>query len=47
MWIVVVKYSRTNEVFVYESLGEAEKKYNKVIETGRIAYLASLIQTNL
>lgn len=47
MWIVVVKYSRTNEVFVYESLKDAENKYNKVIESGRVAYLASLIQTNL
>ncbi|HGH7181612.1 TPA: hypothetical protein ACJMKL_003832 [Bacillus luti] len=47
MWIVVVKYSRTNEMFVYESLEDAENKYNKVIETGKIAYLTNLIQTNL
>ncbi|MEH7490823.1 hypothetical protein [Neobacillus niacini] len=47
MWIVVVKYSRNNEVFLYESLEEAKKKYDKVIKSGRVAYLASLLQTNL
>lgn len=47
MWIVVVKYSRTDETFLYESLEEAEIKYKKVMESGRIAYLARVIRTNL
>ena len=47
MWIVVVKYSRNNEVFIYEALDEAKEKYERVIQSGRIAYLASLIETNL
>lgn len=47
MWIVVVKYSRNNEVFLFESLQEAKAKYDKVIHSGRIAYLANLLETNL
>lgn len=46
MWIVV-KYSRTNEVFLYESLEDAKNKYNQVIESGRMAYLASVTETNI
>ena len=47
MWIVVVKYSRNNEVFIYDMLVEAKEKYERVIKSGRIAYLANLIETNL
>lgn len=47
MWIVVVKYSRNNEVFLYDKIEEAKEKYQKVIQSGRVAYLANLMQTNL
>lgn len=47
MWIVVVKYSRNNEVFLYDTLEEAKEKFNRVVESGRVAYLANLIETNL
>jgi hypothetical protein len=47
MYLVVVKYSRTNEVFLYESLEEAKNKYNKVIESGKVAYLTSVIEANI
>lgn len=47
MWIVIIKYSRTNEVFQYGSLEEANKKYNEVIESGRLAYLTSVIEANI
>lgn len=47
MWIVIVSYSRTNETFHYESLADAEKKYKKVKESGRVAYLTHLIQSNV
>jgi hypothetical protein len=47
MYLVVVKYSRNNEVFHYESLEEAKNKYNKVVESGRIAYLTNVIEVNI
>ena len=47
MWIVVVKYSVNNEIFLFKTLEEATNKYNKVVESGRVAYLTELIKTNV
>lgn len=47
MWMVIIQYDYDNDIYIYESLKEAESKYTEELNLGKIVYLTEILRTNI